>query len=113
MARRIGAIVAGGLTLTLSTAPGALALPQACTPSPNRDHGWEVVLTHARTQSKAKATLALVQKQSRAKGLKAVIERDGCPDYEVAITGFRTKSQAVAAEKQSKAGFPHASLEHT
>jgi hypothetical protein len=77
-----------------------------------RDRGWEVALAQTRSRTAAKATLALVKKQSQAKGLKAVIERDGSR-YEVAITGFRTRQQAVAAQKQSKAGFAHASVEHT
>ena len=112
MATGIRVIIIGGLALVIG-APAAAGAPGACTPSPNRDRGWEVVLTHARTQSRANATLALVQKQSRAKGLKAMVERDGCSNYEVAITGFRTKRQAVAAEKQSRVGFPHASIERT
>jgi hypothetical protein len=118
MASRIAAIVVAGLTPALIggsaavSGSAAVAAPRACT-SPNRDHGWEVALTHTRTQARAKATLALVQKQSRAKGLKAVIERDGCSNFEVAITGFRTKRQAVAAQKKSKVGFPHATVEHT
>lgn len=105
MPRRISTIAGAVLTVGLVAVPSTFAAAG--------DRGWEVALNHSRTQTAAKATLALVQKQSRAKGLKAVIERDGRKDYEVAITGFRTKSQAAAAQKQSKVGFPHASVEKT
>jgi hypothetical protein len=111
MALRIATVATTGLVLLIA-ASSASAVGQACTPAPNSDHNWEVALTQTKSQKAAKATLALVQKQSRAKGLKAVNERD-CPTYEVAITGFRTKTQAAAAAKQAKAGFSHAALERT
>ena len=77
------------------------------------DHGWEVALAHKHTLVAANATLKLVAAQSRAKGLKAVIERDGKGDFEVAITGFTTQKAAAAARAQARAGFPTASIEGT
>jgi hypothetical protein len=79
----------------------------------NTDRGWEVALAHKHTLAAANVTLKLVAAQSRAKGLMAVIERDGKGDFEVAITGFPTQKAAAAARAQARAGFATASVERT
>jgi hypothetical protein len=91
----------------------ALGLPGVAYGMGLSDHGWEVALVHTHAMAAATATLNLVKQPAQAQGLKAVIERDGKRDYEVSITGFRTKKQAAADIKQAKVGFPSASLERT
>lgn len=117
MLRRFSTIAGAALAVALAAASSSFAARDSGRAGLPLGPKWEVALNHSRTLTAAKKTLALVQKQSRAKGLTAVIERDANGgkevDYEVAITGFKTRAQAVAAQKQSKAGFKQASVETT
>jgi hypothetical protein len=74
------------------------------------DRGWEVALAHTRTESEAARLLP----RARTLGRSPVAEQDGCTDYEVAITGFRSKRVATSAAAKTKpAGFRGASVERT
>jgi hypothetical protein len=92
---------------------GVTASGAASAVSTSSDRGWEVALGHQHTRVAATAVLKLVASQSRASGLKAVIEVDGKSDFEIAITGFLTQKQAAAARTQARAGFSQAAIERT
>ena len=83
----------------------------ACRLGPDHDGGWEVAL--AQTSSPTVARRALGRARGPA-GSKAMVERDGCSDYEPAIAALRSKAAALALLRRAKAlGFGRATLEHT
>jgi hypothetical protein len=95
---------------TIKAAPVA---PHPCIPPSVHDHGFELVLVHTYTRVAATRVLRLVTRQARAIHLQALIERDTCADFEIAISGFPNRTAALAAMRQARREFHRAALEHT
>ena len=84
---------------------------RACQLGPERDHGWEIALAHARSRTGALTVLRHAQKLA---GSRANLERDGCTDYEPGIIGLKSKRAAQALLRRAKsAGFAGASIERS
>src|SRR5437763_837777 len=107
-----------GLTFSpkVPTSLGGAAQPftpaaRACPLGPDRDHGGERALAHARSRTGAQAFLRHAQKLA---GSRAKLERDGCTHYEPAIIGLKSKRAAQALLRRAKsAGFAGASIERS
>jgi hypothetical protein len=69
-----------------------------------------LALVHARTRAAATRDLHRARKVARAKPL---VERDGCPDYEAAISGLTHKGSATALRRAKRLGFRRAVVERT
>ena len=75
-----------------------------------RDRGWEVAIAHAATQKAAAKLLRRAHKVAHGTGL---VEREGCVDYEAAISGLTRKGSAAALGRAKRLGFRKATLERT
>jgi cell division septation protein DedD len=102
---RRGALPLVAAALVLAAPSAATAAPahrQACKPAADKSGDWEVSLGHGMTRKAASSLRAKVT----AKGLKAVVESDGCGKFEVAIEHMKSQSSAGAMlAKATKDGF--------
>jgi hypothetical protein len=80
-----------------------------CRVTAARDHGWEVAAAHTSTQKAAVRLLRRARKITH----RALVERDGCADYETAIAGLTRKGSAAALHRAKKLGFRKATVERT
>lgn len=105
----IAATSVGDATATRSITVGKAA---GCG-SAEVDHGFEVALAHARTTAVAERLVARADAALRGSGRHATIERDGCTNYEPAVTGFRTRAGATDALRHLRRRFNAATIEKT
>lgn len=107
-----------GTPVLTGTAPGYAAATQTetitaavCVPPPQHDHGVEIAV--ADTRDAAVSTTLRRQVVARLNGLKlrVRIERDTCAEYEVAISGFRTRPVAIKLLHRLRPHFHEATLE--
>ena len=80
-----------------------------CRLRPGRDQGWETALAHTTTRTAAVKTL----RRARSVARPALVERDGCTDYETAITGLTRKGAAALLRRAKRVGFHGAARERT
>jgi len=70
--------------------------------------------SHSRTRAARPVARRALGRARGPAGSKAMVERDGCSDYEPAIAALRSKVAALALLRRAKAlGFSRATLEHT
>jgi hypothetical protein len=75
-----------------------------------RDQGWEVAVAHNATRNAAQGLLRRARKVAHG---TVVVERDGCLDYETAITGLTRQRSVADLRRAKKLAFRKASLERT
>ncbi len=98
---------------TIEAAPPPSPAPP-CKLPPDTDHNkFELALAHTRTRAAAGRLIRLIARQTRARHLRAIIEQDGCTDFEVAVLGFHSRAAAAAARAQARPRFRQAMLERT
>lgn len=105
----IAASAAGDAIATRAIVVGRAA---TCT-SAELDHGFELALAHARTRASIAKLLPRTRSALRGSGRHPVSERDGCAEYELAITGFHTHAAAARALHQLHGRFNGATIEKT
>jgi Fibronectin type III domain len=81
-----------------------------CSGRSARDRGFEVALGHASNRTAAAGMLRRASKVARG---RALVERDGCTDYEPAIAGLTRKGAAAALRRAKRLGFRGAAVEKT
>jgi len=83
----------------------------ACHLRPQRDGRWEVALARAKSRTLARKAL---RRALRLASSKALVEQDGCTNYEAAIVRLRSKASASVELRRAKAlGYRRATLEPT
>lgn len=101
---------AGATGYAQATQPETIGTPSCTVPKPS-DHGFEVALAHAHTSAAAARLLRRVPHALLGRGRRAFVERDGCSDFEVAVTGYRSHGAAVAGVRAVRRTFPQATVE--
>ena len=82
-----------------------------CRLKPQRDGRWEIALARAKSRTLARKAL---RRARRLTSSKALVERDGCTNYEAAIVRLRSKASASVVLRRAKAlGYRRATLEPT
>jgi hypothetical protein len=105
----IAASAAGDATATRSISVGKTT---GCA-SAEVDRGFELALAHASTRAVAARLVTRADAALRGTGRRTVIERDGCSDFEPAVTGFRTRAAAARVLRRIRQHFASATIEKT
>jgi hypothetical protein len=106
----IAATAAGDATATRAIKAGQ---GTSCTGSANVDRGYELALAHTKTRASATRLVSQTDAALRGSGRHAVIERDSCTDFELAVRGYRTLTVARVALHRLRQRFASATLEKT
>lgn len=82
-----------------------------CVPPQQHDHGVEIAVAQVHSPTTAARLRRDVTARIRGLGLRALLERDSCTDYEVAITGFPARPAAITLLHRLRPHFKQAALE--
>jgi hypothetical protein len=88
-----------------STTQSETVTAAACALPKTHDRTVEVTLGHSRSAAAAALLQRRAAKQVHIRGAKVVVEQDGCTDFEVAVTGLRSRAAALAVVRQLRPAF--------
>jgi hypothetical protein len=95
-----------------ATATRTISIGKTSCMSAEIDHGFELALAQKRTRAGVARPLERARAVLHGSG-HALIERDGCTDYELAVNGFRTRTAATRVLNRLRHSFNAATIEKT